>query len=187
MTKSLEEMTKAQKYQLLKIDELQAFYNNSFIGEYPTIPEDTELCILLRTLLDEYLNNEIELLKGESDVTFLPTLQTAACLLIARYSKAFFTKGDEDRKATFDRLRRHVQDTFNDKYEHSMINPIEYMYRDYAAPHTIICTLKYISRFSATGGRKTKNLQDLMKALHYIIIETVRSWYGYDILMRGNV
>jgi len=173
--KSLDEMTENQKNQLTSIDELRLYHDTYFKAIYPIIPEDTELCILLRTLLDDYINNAVKGLRGDSTVRVKEdNLRQAACLIISKYSYIMYSTGDLSRHVSFGRLKRHVLDTFDDKYEHSLINPMDYILTDYGFAHTIICTLKYISRYFASEGRKTKNVLDLLKALHYLIIEDSR-------------
>lgn len=144
----------------------------------------TEIPNFLESIKEALINNQcdierivqaIDLLDGRlRRGSKVEILYEIACLLISEYSREFHPNADSDRDISFMEFQRHVYNTFDDKYEKSIVNPLLYMLTEYGYGHTMICVIKYVSRYFATDGRKTHNVKDLLKAAHYIVLELTR-------------
>ena len=65
-------------------------------------------------------------------------------------------------------LAKHVGEHSNNKYQHSILDSE----RSLEQPtFTLLTAHKYIVRYLAQQGEKTRNPQDLLKACHFILFE----------------
>lgn len=81
----------------------------------------------------------------------------------------------------FDYIESYIEKTFEDKYENSILRPGDFICTDLGMGYNLICIIKYISRFIADSGEKRNNPKDLLKALHYIIMELTRLIYSREL------
>lgn len=78
-------------------------------------------------------------------------------------------------KDVLDDVIEYVGTTFDDKYQSSMIDTMEMLNsKEHGKVLNVFNAVKYLSRYSTTGFEKSENPQDLMKAIHYILIEMNR-------------
>lgn len=78
-------------------------------------------------------------------------------------------------KEVLDDVIEYVGTTFDDKYQSAMIDTMEMLNsKEHGKILNVFNAVKYLSRYSTTGFEKSENPQDLMKAIHYILIELNR-------------
>ena len=78
-------------------------------------------------------------------------------------------------KEVLDDVIEYVGTTFDDKYQNSMINTMDMLNsEEHGKVLNVFNAVKYLSRYQTTGFEKSENPQDLMKAIHYILIEMNR-------------
>ena len=68
---------------------------------------------------------------------------------------------------------KHASETFSDKYAQSAISTMSIICnKELGIGFSVGNIQKYLSRYIATGGQKTKNKKDLLKAIHYLFFLT---------------
>jgi hypothetical protein len=84
------------------------------------------------------------------------------------------TESKNNLKDVLDDVIEYVGTTFDDKYENSMIKPMDMLMGENGKILNVFNATKYLSRYSTEGYEKSDNPKDLMKAIHYILIEMNR-------------
>jgi hypothetical protein len=83
---------------------------------------------------------------------------------------------DSETHKAFDEILHHVEKTFKDKYQNSVIDTMPFlMEKDHGHAINVFNSVKYLSRYMTTGFEKSRNKVDLYKAAHYIIFEIIRN------------
>jgi len=77
-------------------------------------------------------------------------------------------------KDVLDDVIEYVGTTFDDKYADSMINTMDMLNSKHGKYISVFNAVKYLARYSTDGYEKSENPQDLMKAIHYLLIEMNR-------------
>ena len=77
-------------------------------------------------------------------------------------------------KDVLDDVIEYVGTTFDDKYDNSMIKPMDMLMSEHGKILNVYSASKYLSRYSTEGYEKSGNPKDLMKAIHHILIEMNR-------------
>jgi hypothetical protein len=93
------------------------------------------------------------------------------------YSKILKEKIDE---VLFE-LHNYIDSTNNDKYESESYIDTQKMMLEGTGEYQLMNVAKYLRRYNSKGYEKSQNINDLFKALHYIMIEIARRKHNADL------
>lgn len=77
----------------------------------------------------------------------------------------------------FQYVGKHIAKHTGNKYQHSVINADAALKEP---KFTLLTAQKYLARYLATSGEKTGNIEDLAKAVHFIMFEIENKLENHD-------
>lgn len=85
------------------------------------------------------------------------------------------TRNDKDMTIALGNLFCYLSSTYGDKYANAEFNPKNiYLGQISGRGFNIGNAIKYLSRYQTDGYKKSYNIEDLYKAIHYLLFELIR-------------